>query len=77
MAMFQTKNNVTGIAELVSRQWPAEKRERLLKELEAANNKNKAEAALRQKRNLKLQRDINETILKVQEITTLDNKGET
>ena len=32
----------------------------------------KAEAALRQKRNLKLQRDINETILKVQEITTLD-----
>ena len=55
----------------------AEKRERLLKELEAANNKNKAEAALRQKRNLKLQRDINETILKVQEITTLDNKGKT
>ena len=74
MAILSTYKNELGIAELVSRQWPEEKRERLLKELEAANNKNKAEAALRQKRNLKLQRDINETILKVQEITTLDNK---
>ena len=72
MAILSTYKNELGIAELVSRHWPAEKRERLLKELEAANNKNKAEAALRQKRNLKLQRDINETILKVQEITTLD-----
>ena len=75
MAILNTYKNELGIAELVSRHWPAEKRERLWKELEAANNKNKAEAALRQKRNLKLQRDINETILKVQEITTLDNKG--
>ena len=72
MAILSTYKNELGIAKLIAANWPAEQKERLLKELEAANNKNKAEAALRQKRYLKLQRDINETILKVQEITTLD-----
>mgnify|MGYP003681569516 CR=1 FL=1 len=35
MAILSTYKNELGIAELVSRQWPAEKRERLLKELAA------------------------------------------
>ena len=34
MAILNTYKNELGIAELVTRQWPAEKRERLLKELE-------------------------------------------
>ena len=35
--MFQTKDNVLGIVELVTRKWPKEQKERLLRELEAAN----------------------------------------
>ena len=57
-----------GIAELVSRHWTAEQKERLLRELEAANNKNKAEWALKKACNMRLQKDIDEAVLKVQEI---------
>lgn len=35
--MFQTKNNVIGIVELVTSEWPAEQKERLIRELKAAN----------------------------------------
>ena len=37
MAILSTYKNVTGIIEIVTRHWPAEQKERLLKELEAAN----------------------------------------
>ena len=34
--MFQTKDNVLGIVELVTGDWPKEQKERLLRELAAA-----------------------------------------
>ena len=37
MEVISTYKNVTGIVELVTRQWPQEQKERLLRELEAAN----------------------------------------
>ena len=37
MAIINTYQNVMGIVELVTRKWPAEQKERLLRELEAAN----------------------------------------
>ena len=35
MAILSTYKNVTGIIEIVTRHWPAEQKERLLKELAA------------------------------------------
>ena len=37
MAIINTYQNVMGIVELVTRKWPKEQKERLLKELEAAD----------------------------------------
>ena len=34
--MFQTKDNVLGIVKLITRDWPKEQKERLLRELAAA-----------------------------------------
>ena len=37
MAIINTYQNVMGIVQLITRDWPKEQKERLLKELEAAN----------------------------------------
>ncbi len=37
MAILSTYKNELGIAKLIAANWPAEQKERLLKELEAAN----------------------------------------
>ena len=37
MAIINTYQNVLGIVELVTRKWPKEQKERLLRELAAAN----------------------------------------